>query len=55
MRRRDALQLLGSAAAAAWVVPGWVVRLVDGFAHELGFRPDVVAPLIRPFLDAARL
>jgi|KBSMisStaDraftv2_1062788.scaffolds.fasta_scaffold102969_2 pimeloyl-ACP methyl ester carboxylesterase len=34
---------------------GWIVRLVDGFAHELGFRPDVVAPLIRPFLDAAKL
>jgi pimeloyl-ACP methyl ester carboxylesterase len=34
---------------------GWVVGLVDGFAHELGFRPDVVTPLIRPFLDAAKL
>ncbi len=34
---------------------GWVVRLVDGFEHELGFRPGVVAPLIRPFLDAAKL
>ena len=34
---------------------GWVVRIVDGFAHELGFRSDVVAPLIRLFLDAAKL
>ena len=30
---------------------GWTVRLVDGFAHELGLRPDVVVPLIREFLD----
>ena len=31
---------------------GWVVRVVDNFAHELVTHPDVVAPLIREFLDA---
>ena len=30
---------------------GWTVRLVDGFQHELGGRPDVVVPLVREFLD----
>jgi|SRR5262245_25833068 len=30
---------------------GWYVRLVDGFAHNLGFRADVVVPLLREFLD----
>ena len=30
---------------------GWEVVLVDGFDHELGRRPDLVAPLIRTFLD----
>ena len=30
---------------------GWTVRLVDGFDHELGARPDVVVPLVREFLD----
>jgi hypothetical protein len=30
---------------------GWTVRLVDGFGHELVNRPDVVAPMIRDFLD----
>jgi len=30
---------------------GWTVKLVDGFGHDLGGRPDVVAPLIREFLD----
>ncbi len=30
---------------------GWTVRLVEGFGHELGGRPDVVMPLIREFLD----
>lgn len=30
---------------------GWSVRLVDGFGHELGARPDVVTPLLREFLD----
>jgi pimeloyl-ACP methyl ester carboxylesterase len=29
---------------------GWTVRLVDGFGHELGARPDVVIPLLRDFL-----
>jgi pimeloyl-ACP methyl ester carboxylesterase len=31
---------------------GWRVRLVDGFKHELGFRPDVAMPLVREFLDS---
>jgi pimeloyl-ACP methyl ester carboxylesterase len=30
---------------------GWKVRLVEGFGHELGGRPDVVIPLVREFLD----
>jgi pimeloyl-ACP methyl ester carboxylesterase len=30
---------------------GWKVRLVEGFGHELGARPDVVIPLLREFLD----
>lgn len=30
---------------------GWTVRLVDGFGHELGGRPDVVTPILREFLD----
>jgi pimeloyl-ACP methyl ester carboxylesterase len=30
---------------------GWSVRLLDGFAHELGVRPDVVVPVVRQFLD----
>ena len=30
---------------------GWTVRLVDGFGHELGARPDVVIPFLRDFLD----
>lgn len=30
---------------------GWTVRMVEGFGHELGARPDVVVPLIREFLD----
>jgi dienelactone hydrolase len=30
---------------------GWSVRLVDGFKHDLGSRPDVVVPLLREFLD----
>jgi pimeloyl-ACP methyl ester carboxylesterase len=30
---------------------GWRVRLVDGFGHELGARPDVVVPMVREFLD----
>ena len=34
---------------------GWTVRLVDGFGHELGGRPDVVTPLLREFLDPVRL
>lgn len=34
---------------------GWVVRLVDGFGHELVNRPDVVVPLIREFLDRVLL
>jgi pimeloyl-ACP methyl ester carboxylesterase len=34
---------------------GWVVRVVDNFAHELVTRPDVVTPLIREFLDPALL
>jgi dienelactone hydrolase len=32
---------------------GWKVRLVEGFGHELGSRPEVAAPLVREFLDAA--
>jgi hypothetical protein len=34
---------------------GWMVRLVDGFGHELVNRPDVVVPLIREFLDPVLL
>ena len=30
---------------------GWTVRLVNGYGHELGARPDVLIPLIREFLD----
>jgi dienelactone hydrolase len=30
---------------------GWTVRLVEGFGHELGARPDVVIPVVREFLD----
>ncbi len=30
---------------------GWVVRVVDNFAHELVRHPEVVAPLISEFLD----
>jgi hypothetical protein len=30
---------------------GWVVHVVDNFAHELVRHPEVVAPLIRDFLD----
>ena len=30
---------------------GWVVRLIDGFGHELGGRPDVVMPIVGRFLD----
>jgi hypothetical protein len=34
---------------------GWMVRLVDGFGHELVNRPDVEVPLIREFLDPVLL
>lgn len=34
---------------------GWTVRLVDGFDHELGRRPEVVGPMIREFLDGLEL
>ena len=34
---------------------GWMVRLVDGFGHELGARPDVVTPILREFLDPVLL
>ena len=30
---------------------GWTVRLVDGFGHELGQRPEDAVPVIRTFLD----
>ena len=30
---------------------GWIVRLIDGFGHELGGRPDVVTPILREFFD----
>jgi dienelactone hydrolase len=30
---------------------GWVVQLVEGADHGIGFRPDVVTPLVRGFLD----
>jgi pimeloyl-ACP methyl ester carboxylesterase len=30
---------------------GWRVRLIEGFGHELGARPDVVTPILREFLD----
>jgi pimeloyl-ACP methyl ester carboxylesterase len=34
---------------------GWVVRVVDNFAHELVAHPEVVTPLIRDFLDPVLL
>ena len=34
---------------------GWRVRLVDGFGHELGGRPDIVIPILREFLDPVLL
>ncbi len=34
---------------------GWTVRLVEGFGHELGARPDIVGPLVREFLDPVLL
>ena len=30
---------------------GWTVRLIDGFGHELGGRPDVIVPILKRFLD----
>ncbi len=30
---------------------GWTVRLIDGFGHELGARPDVVTPILREFFE----
>jgi pimeloyl-ACP methyl ester carboxylesterase len=30
---------------------GWTVRLIAGFGHELGGRPDVVTPILREFFD----
>ena len=30
---------------------GWTVRLIDGFGHELGGRPDVIMPILKRFLD----
>ena len=34
---------------------GWTVRLVDGFGHELGGRPDIVTPILREFFDPVLL
>jgi pimeloyl-ACP methyl ester carboxylesterase len=34
---------------------GWTVRLIDGFGHELGGRPDVVMPILGRFLDSVLL
>jgi pimeloyl-ACP methyl ester carboxylesterase len=34
---------------------GWLVRMIDGFGHELGARPDIVTPLLREFLDPVLL
>lgn len=34
---------------------GWSVRVLDGFGHELGARPDIVIPLLREFLDPVLL
>jgi hypothetical protein len=31
---------------------GWMVRLLNGYRHELFARPDVVVPLVRNFVDA---
>jgi pimeloyl-ACP methyl ester carboxylesterase len=31
---------------------GWTVRMVDGFGHELGGRPDVITPILREFFDS---
>jgi pimeloyl-ACP methyl ester carboxylesterase len=30
---------------------GWTVRIIEGIAHDLGGRPDIVIPLLREFLD----
>jgi dienelactone hydrolase len=34
---------------------GWTVRLVHGFGHELGGRPDIVTPILREFFDPVLL
>jgi hypothetical protein len=34
---------------------GWKVRLIEGFGHELGGRPDIITPLLREFLDPIQL
>ena len=34
---------------------GWVVKLVAGQDHQLGFRPELVIPLVREFLDGLLL
>jgi len=34
---------------------GWSVRLVEGFGHELGGRPDVITPILREFFESAGL
>jgi len=31
---------------------GWTVRMVEGFGHELGGRPDVITPILRDFFDS---
>jgi hypothetical protein len=55
MNRREVLRFLGSAGAAgsiAGLLPDRaLVRLIDGFGHELGGRPDVVTPILREFFD----
>jgi dienelactone hydrolase len=34
---------------------GWTVRVVSGIGHELGFRRELVAPLVGEFLDGLPL
>jgi hypothetical protein len=52
--RDDATARIGSLLALhreELELMGWTVRLVDGFGHNLGASRDIVAPLIREFLD----
>lgn len=32
---------------------GWRVELIEGQGHAVGLQPEIVVPIVRPFLDAA--